>query len=207
MKKIYFTVIRTIRKKRSNWSKAQDGVLIQTANTIKHKKWLEASKIIMHKTPFQCHQRFKLLNPNLKKGKWNKEEDKQLIKLVNTFGKCWNLISKIFKTRSNKQIMNRYEEYLNDNMDLKDFSKEEDFIILNNFLLFGKNWNDYKKLLPNRSSRKIKKRFFLLQRVKLLNNFNRNISTSVNEDESFLSNENGRNSVSSRENLVEIKLL
>lgn len=166
MKKQIFKVFRTIRKKRSNWGKEQDRLLIQAANTTKNKKWLLASKLIKEKTPFQCHQRFKLLNPNLKKGKWTTDEDAKLISLVETFGKSWNLISKVFKTRSNKQIMNRYEEYLNDDVDLKDFTEAEDKLIIECYPKFGKNWNLYKDFLKQRSSRKIKKRFYLLIRAK-----------------------------------------
>lgn len=166
MKKQIFQVIRTHRKKRSNWTKEQDRLLLQAASATKNKKWLLASRLIKEKTPFQCHQRFKLLNPNLKKGKWTAEEDTKLIRLVSIFGKSWNLISKVFKTRSNKQIMNRYEEYLNDAVDLKDFGEAEDQLIIESYPKFGKNWNLYRELLPNRSSRKIKKRFFLLLRAK-----------------------------------------
>ncbi len=166
MKKQIFQVIRTVRKKRSNWTSEQDKLLIQASNSTKNKKWLFASKLIKEKTPFQCHQRFKLLNPNLKKGKWTEDEDAKLISLVEIFGKSWNLISKVFKTRSNKQIMNRYEEYLNDAVELRDFGEAEDQTIIQCYAQFGKNWNLYRDVLQNRSSRKIKKRFFLLLRAK-----------------------------------------
>lgn len=191
MKRKIFQVLRTVRKKRSNWTKEQDKLLIQAASITRNKKWLLASKLIKDKTPFQCHQRFKLLNPNLKKGKWSAEEDAKLIQLVATFGKSWNIISKLFKTRSNKQIMNRYEEYLNDSVELKDFSQAEDSLIFQYFPKFGKNWNLYREILPNRSCRKIKKRFFLLLRAKKIiinkSGFRRSVcGTTTNiEDLSF----------------------
>ncbi len=203
MKKQIFKVIRTIRKNRSNWRKEEDLVLLQAGNSLKKKKWHVASNLIKTKTSFQCYQRYKLLNPSLKKGKWTPEEDQKLIKLVSIFGKSWNLISKIFKTRSNKQIMNRYEEYLNEIIDTKDFSNEEDEMIIKAYSKFGKNWNLYREIFPNTTIRKIKKRFFLLMRgkkVKMASNFQKlykdinmksysknNISLSTNNEDISLS--------------------
>jgi len=166
-KQIFLVIKRIVRRKRSNWTKEQDSLLLQAANLTKHKRWLLASKLIKEKTPFQCHMRFKLLNPNLKKGKWTVEEDTKLIGLVAIFGKSWNIISKIFKNRSNKQVMNRYEEYLNNAEDFEDyFSEAEDQVIIQNYPQFGKKWNLYVNVLKNRSSKKIKKRFFLLLKAK-----------------------------------------
>lgn len=182
MKRILFKVIRTIRKKRSTWSKQQDEVLINIVNSTQTKRWIAASNAIKTKTPFQCHQRYKLLNPKLKKGKWTSQEDEQLINLVAIIGKSWNLISKLIKNRSNKQIMNRYLEYLNDNLDMKDFTQAEDEQLMKYFPIYGKHWNRYLSFFPNRSARKIRRRYFLLQRASSRQQINRTFPSNNNNN-------------------------
>ena len=89
--------------------------------------------------------------------------------------------------------MNRYEEYLNEEIDLKDFSKEEDDLLIQNYGKFAKNWDSYGDVLPNRSTRKIKKRFFLLLRAKKItinNSFSLCGNSTINEDSNLSSFEN-----------------
>jgi len=83
-----------------------------------------------NKSGNECQKRYKYLNEFLKKGKWTKEEDERLISLVNIFGKNWKMISKIFKTRTNRQIRIRYCELFDENLVQKNyFSKEENKLI------------------------------------------------------------------------------
>lgn len=88
---------------------AEDQILLSLGKNAKRNKWKNCALMLSEKTSYQCHLRYKMINPNIKKGRWSKSEDKQLLQLVGIFGKTWSSFAKIMKNRSNKQIRNRYE--------------------------------------------------------------------------------------------------
>lgn len=91
------------------WSQEEDEIVLQFGNSTKRNKWVEAAKLLNNKTPRHCYFRFKTINPNCKKGFWTKKEDETLINYIKIFGNNWSTISRLMKTRSNKQIHNRYK--------------------------------------------------------------------------------------------------
>jgi len=104
-------------------------------------------------------RRFKIKNPLIKKGKWTKEEDLLLLKLMETYGKNWTLISKLFTSRNPKQVKNRYENSLNPALIKKKFSKQDDDLMKKLFDLFGNKWSMYLNYFPFCSIKRIKTRF------------------------------------------------
>jgi len=167
-------IIRKINKNKplnKIWTKEEDFLLLNFIENSKSKKmsrlnWKNFSNILITKTNHQCYKRFDTINPKLKKGRWTHFEDELLKKSVNLFGKSWSLISKLIKIRSEKQIKNRYENYLDPKLDLDKFKSEEDSLILNIHEKFGNKWSKYSKYLPNRSIKNIKRRYL---RIKNLN--------------------------------------
>ena len=154
-------------KKKTIWLKEEDDLLINLSHKMKRNKWKLTSTLLTNKSAYQCYLRYKKLNPIIKKGRWSEYEDKFLIKLVNIFGKSWKSISKIIKTRTNKQIRNRYEEYLNENLNKGIFTKEEDRQLISLYADLHDNWFKYKEHIQNRSIKRIKCRInFLINRQK-----------------------------------------
>ena len=104
--------------KKITWTEEEDKMLLESYKTFsRDSRWKLISAVLKIKSPNQCYRRYKTINPVFKKGRWSKEEDYLLLKLVNFFGRNWTFISKILKNRSNKQIRDRYEDHLNPILD------------------------------------------------------------------------------------------
>ncbi len=169
-------------KMRKIWSKYEDELIINLSKTLPRKeKWILISKIIQTKTPLECYRRLKSIDPKFKKGRWTPQEDYLLLQLINQFGRSWNMISKIFKNRSNKQVKIRYDEYINPKISSEKFTQTEDNIILKLYPINFNKWSKYQIHLPNRSQKKIKLRFMFLSSK------NRNINLN-RENNSYISN-------------------
>jgi len=95
------------------WTEKEDKIILDFGKSNKRNKWVEASKLICNKTPRHCYFRYKTINPNCKKGSWTKQEDELLLRYIKLFGNNWSAISKLMKTRSNKQIHNRFKILIN----------------------------------------------------------------------------------------------
>lgn len=175
---------------KSKWTKQEDEVLFRLSQRMKRNKWKFSSLILKNKSSYQCYLRYKKINPTIIKGRWSTTEDRQLLELVGIFGKSWKSIAKIMKTRTNKQIRNRYEEHLAENLNKGIFSKEEDDKLISLYSLLEDNWFRYKEYFPDRSIKKIKNRInYLIHRQKRIKKKNKNISNflSVTKADSFKS--------------------
>jgi hypothetical protein len=87
----------------------QKTIILEFGKTKKRKKRVEAAKLLIGKTPRHCHYRYKIINPHYKKGLWAKQEDELLLNYISLLGYNWSTISKLMKTRKNKQIHNRFK--------------------------------------------------------------------------------------------------
>ena len=157
-----------IRKCRNvKWNSQDDNLLVSTVVKLQFKKidWKKISELFEKKTKHQCYKRFLTINPDLKKGRWTKEEDLMFFKLMEEYGNNWNSISKIMKNRSTRQVRNRYNENLNPVLVRNKFKNEEDLLILKLYNLFSNKWSKYLNYLPNRSIKNIKRRFLRLKKL------------------------------------------
>lgn len=167
--------------KKSRWTKQEDEILLRLSQRMKRNKWKFCSLILKNKSSYQCYLRFKKINPNILKGRWSEAEDKQLLKLVGIFGKSWKSIAKIMKTRTNKQIRNRYEEHLSEHLNKGIFSKEEDEKLKMLYNGLEGNWFKYKEYFPDRPIKKLKNRIhFLINRQKIIKKKNYSCSNNNN---------------------------
>ena len=149
------------REKRStNWTKIEDELLLSLAKKHNFRNWKKVAESFNDKTAVQCYSRYKLLNPIIKKGFWTEEEDRNLLELIEIHGKNWSMLSKIIKTRTRKQIRDRYNNYLDKNINKGRLSKEEEQSILNLYSKFGPNWNLISKHLSGRTNQQIKNKFY-----------------------------------------------
>ncbi|KAH0617663.1 hypothetical protein JD844_016125 [Phrynosoma platyrhinos] len=93
--------------------------------------WTFIASHLQNRSDFQCQHRWqKVLNPELIKGPWTKEEDQRVIELVQKYGpKRWSLIAKHLKGRIGKQCRERWHNHLNPEVKKSSWTEEEDRII------------------------------------------------------------------------------
>lgn len=112
--------------------------------------------------------------------KFTAEEDARVRELVSLYGDNWKSISTAMGNRNVRQVRERYLHYLNPNVNLSDWSPEEDDLLLELRSKYGARWTLFTRFFDGRSAPNIKNRFarLLTQRKKNLLHASQQISTS-----------------------------
>lgn len=116
----------------------------------------------------------------LRPGIWAVQEDELLVKLINKGGEKWGHISNILnrdihnnlKIRSGKQCKERWNNYLNPNVNRGPWQSFEDAEILKHYRIYGKKWSVIAKLVEKRTESAVKNRI-----KSLLNKIKQNLAT------------------------------
>jgi hypothetical protein len=164
-------------KNQKKWTREEDELLISLAEKYNEKHWKEISKMFVNKNSLQCFSRYKRIRPGIIKGSWKKEEDQEILRLVNKYGKAWSKISKMLNTRNGKQIRDRFINVLDPEIKKGKFTEEEDKKLISLFQQFGPKWATISKYYPNRTADMIKNRFHSSIKKKLFGD--QNIKTDM----------------------------
>ncbi|KAF2282567.1 hypothetical protein GH714_043196 [Hevea brasiliensis] len=99
----------TRRSTKGGWTDEEDKILVAAVEKFNCRNWKKIAECVPDRTDVQCLHRWqKVLNPDLVKGTWKKEEDALILDLVVKQGnKKWSEIAKHLPGRIGKQCRER----------------------------------------------------------------------------------------------------
>jgi hypothetical protein len=189
----HFTIIpKEKERKNTKWTKEEDNILLKKAKEFNYKKWKEVANFLPGHSSIQCSARFRRIKKGIVKGNWKKQEDEKLLELYKIYGKNWSKISKEMKTRTGKQIRDRFLNSLDERIIKRKFNNDEDEKIIKLYKKYGNCWSFISKFLKGRTGDMVKNRFYskLVKEIKKENSISNNKNLN---DNSYIENINNIN--------------
>lgn len=147
--------------KKIKWTPDEDERLFSIMLSNNRPNYTKIADFFPGKTGQQIAERWdKVLNPNLIKGSWTKEEDQKIINFVNQNGTHnWGKLASLLPGRIGKQCRERWRNHLDPNINHNPWTHEEDDELIRLHQLYGNAWVKISLLMKNRSDNDIKNRW------------------------------------------------
>ncbi|GFR15127.1 transcriptional activator Myb [Trichonephila clavata] len=148
---------------RKLWTPEEDAKMLKVIETYRVGKfipWNIVCNFLENRNVARAMTRYeRVLDKEINRGPWTKEEDAMIVACVKRFGKIWSKIRKFLVGRMDSYITTRYEQFLNPSFKCGGWSKEEDkkLIELMKKHGFGK-WQQIAAEMPKRNKSQCRKR-------------------------------------------------
>ncbi|RDY08496.1 Transcription factor MYB3R-1, partial [Mucuna pruriens] len=140
------------RSTKGQWTLEEDDILRKAVQRFKGKNWKKiGTECFKDRTDVQCLHRWqKVLNPELVKGPWSKEEDEIIIELVKKNGpKKWSSIAQHLPGRIGKQCRERWCNHLDPTIKKEAWTQEEELALIHFHQKHGNRWAELSKFILN----------------------------------------------------------
>ena len=144
--------IKVGKCKKTSWTNEEDAILRTAVEEYGRRHWIAISGRLPGRTDLQCHHRWsKVLDPDINKGPWTREEDTQLAEMVKLHStKGWARVASGVPNRTAKQCRERWVNQVDPSINHGDWTQEELDIIHQEYAARGGRWAEMSKLLPGR---------------------------------------------------------
>jgi len=139
----------------SRWTPEEDDLLLKGIEKYGKGQWRKISRMLPNKNAMQVFRRYYFIKYT-KRGNFTEEEDNLLCDLLKKYGgNCWQKIADEMN-RPVYTITKHYKMVLLNAAKFPQWTVQENELIRNSILKYGKDWKKIQKLLPHRLPRSIK---------------------------------------------------
>ncbi|KAJ1980928.1 hypothetical protein H4R35_000923 [Dimargaris xerosporica] len=151
------------------WTAEEDAMLRQAVQIYGEKNWQQIAHILDNRTGQQClHRWTKSVNPIIRRGRWDPEEDEALLTAVDIYGEGnWRQVQHYVLSRTDVQCRERYCNVLHPHVNQGPWTEIEDAKLLHNIRAIGLGkWSQIADLMDKRTDNQCWRRWKALVRAK-----------------------------------------